>query len=169
MSKSQGKRNINDKYEIEKGSKALIVDGSGNGYLKTVCDYVHLNPARARLLNPEQPLRAYGWSSWPEYLKRPGKRWSWLRVERLLGEYRIPQDRAAGRRVLEQAVVKEQEEKARQAAALLPSVEVLEKIQRYETKLERQIFRAMAQLERLQRMRKGETLPAPLAVVSDRL
>jgi len=63
----------------------------------------------------------------------------------------------------------EQEEKARQAAALLPSVEVLEKIQRYETKLERQIFRAMAQLERLQRMRKGETLPAPLAVVSDRL
>ena len=25
--------------------KALFVDGSGNGYLKTVCDYVHLNPA----------------------------------------------------------------------------------------------------------------------------
>jgi REP element-mobilizing transposase RayT len=24
--------------------KVLIVDGSGNGYLKTVCDYVHLNP-----------------------------------------------------------------------------------------------------------------------------
>lgn len=62
-----------------------------------------------------------------------------------------------------------QEEQARQAAATLPSVEVLEKIQRYETKLERQIFRAMAQLERLQRMRKGEVLPAPLAVVSDRL
>ena len=27
--------------------KSLIVDGSGNGYLRTVCDYVHLNPARA--------------------------------------------------------------------------------------------------------------------------
>ena len=40
---------------------------------------------------------------------------------------------------------------------------------RYETKLERQIYRAMAQLERLQRMRKGETLPAPMAVNSDRL
>src|SRR5256886_8427590 len=24
--------------------KALLVDGSGNGYLRTVCDYVHLNP-----------------------------------------------------------------------------------------------------------------------------
>ena len=26
--------------------KALVVDGSGTGYLKTVCDYVHLNPVR---------------------------------------------------------------------------------------------------------------------------
>jgi len=26
--------------------KALIVDGSGTGYFKTVCDYVHLNPVR---------------------------------------------------------------------------------------------------------------------------
>ena len=81
--------------------KALIVDGSGNGYLKTVCDYVHLNPARARLLAPEQRLREYGWSSWPEYLKRPSQRWSWLRVDRVLGEYRIPKDSAAGRRQLE--------------------------------------------------------------------
>jgi hypothetical protein len=77
------------------------VDGSGNGYLKTVCDYVHLNPVRAKLLRPEQPLRAYRWSSWPEYLKRPGKRWPWLQVDRLLGENRIPLDSAAGRRQLE--------------------------------------------------------------------
>ena len=43
--------------------KALIVDGSGTDYLRTVSDYVHLNPARARLLKPEQPLRDYRWSS----------------------------------------------------------------------------------------------------------
>jgi putative transposase len=43
--------------------KALIVDGSGNGYLKTLCDCVHLNPARARVLRPEQPLSAFRWSS----------------------------------------------------------------------------------------------------------
>lgn len=84
--------------------KALIVDGSGSGYLKAVCDYVHLNPARAKLLKPEQPLSGYRWSSWPEYLKSPGKRWAWLRVDRLLGEYRIPQDSPAGRRVLDQAL-----------------------------------------------------------------
>jgi REP element-mobilizing transposase RayT len=36
--------------------KALIVDGSGTGYLRTVCDYVHLNPARAKLLAAERWL-----------------------------------------------------------------------------------------------------------------
>ena len=80
--------------------KALIVNGSGNGYLKTVCDYVHLNPARSSLLSPEEPLSAYRWSSWPAYLKLPGKRPAWLRVDRLLEEYRIPKDSAAGRRHL---------------------------------------------------------------------
>ena len=56
------------------------------------------------------------------------------------------------------------EEDARQAAAVLPSGEVLDKILRYETKLERQMYRAMAQLERVQRMRRGEAIPAPLSV-----
>jgi putative transposase len=81
--------------------KALVVDGSGNGYLKTVCDYVHLNPVRAGLLAPEKPLREYPWSSYPEYLKPASQRWSWLRVERLLGEMRIPKDSVAGRREFE--------------------------------------------------------------------
>jgi len=51
--------------------EALVVDGSGNSYLRTVCDYVHLNPVRAKLLRAEQPLRAFVWSSFPEYLKAP--------------------------------------------------------------------------------------------------
>lgn len=56
------------------------------------------------------------------------------------------------------------EEASRQAAAVLPRMDVVEKIIRYETKLERQMHRAMVQLERLQRMRHGEVVPAPLAV-----
>jgi hypothetical protein len=58
---------------------------------------------------------------------------------------------------------------AQQAVAALPDADTLDKILRYETKLERQMHRAMAQLERLQRMRRGEAVPAPLTVeVSER-
>ena len=84
--------------------KSLIVDGSGNGYLHTVCDYVHLNPVRAKLLRLEQRLRAYRWSSYGEYLKRPNQRPKWLRVDRLLGEMRIPKDSAAGRKWFERVM-----------------------------------------------------------------
>lgn len=77
--------------------KALHVDGSGNGYLKSVCDYVHLNPVRANLLAAEQPLQTYSWSSYPLYLQEPARRPAWLRVDRLLGEWGIPKDSPAGR------------------------------------------------------------------------
>ncbi len=56
------------------------------------------------------------------------------------------------------------EERARQTAALLPSAEVLEKIPRHQTALKRQLFHAMNQLERLQRRRLGENIPAPLTM-----
>jgi hypothetical protein len=58
----------------------------------------------------------------------------------------------------------QKEEQARQSAGMLPSAEVLDKILRYETALERQLFRAMNQLERLQRCRQGENIPAPLTM-----
>ena len=77
--------------------KALVVEGSGNGYLRTVCDYVHLNPVRAKLLPPEVALASYPWSSYPEYLKAAARRPGWLRVDRLLGEKGIPGDTEAGR------------------------------------------------------------------------
>src|SRR5436190_173569 len=78
--------------------KSLIVDGSGTGYLRTVCEYVHLNPVRAKLLTGEQRLREYRWSSFGEYLKTPAGRPGWLRVDRVLGEKGIVEDSTAGRR-----------------------------------------------------------------------
>lgn len=83
--------------------KSLLVSGQG-GYLRTVGEYVHLNPARARLLGPEDPLHRYPWSSFPEYLKPPPQRPAWLRVDRLLGESGIPKDSTAGRREFERLV-----------------------------------------------------------------
>jgi hypothetical protein len=62
------------------------------------------------LLATEQALRDYAWSSYAEYLKPSTRRWPWLRVERLLGEMRLPKDSAAGRREFE----RQMEERRRQ-------------------------------------------------------
>ena len=81
--------------------KAQLVEGSGNGYLRAACDYVHLNPVRAKLLAPEDRLLAYPWSSFPLYLAAPEHRPRWLRADRLLGEHAIQQDTPAGRQEFE--------------------------------------------------------------------
>lgn len=81
--------------------KALVVDAASRGYLRTACEYVHLNPVRAKLLEPARRLRDYPWSSYPAYLERPGRRPVWLRVDRVLGEAGIPKDSGAGRRQFE--------------------------------------------------------------------
>jgi putative transposase len=78
--------------------KSLLVDESDDMYLRVVCDYVHLNPARAGLVAAEGALEDYAWSSYPIYLQAPRKRPGWLRVDRLLGEWGIRRDSAAGRR-----------------------------------------------------------------------
>jgi hypothetical protein len=44
----------------------------------------------------------------------------------------------------------------------LPDERASDRILRYETHLDRQLYRAMDQLERLQRRRKGENVPPPL-------
>ena len=96
--------------------KALNVDGSGNGYLRTACDYVHLNPVRAKLLQPEERLLAYPWSSLSWYLAAPEYRPGWVRVDRLLGEHGIQQDTASGRQEFERRMetrrLEEQDEEA---------------------------------------------------------
>ena len=96
--------------------KAKPVDASGTGYLKSACDYVHLNPVRAGLLSPEQPLQSYRWSSYPLYLLIPESRPPWLRTDRLLGEWGIPMDTDAGRQQF--AIHMEARRKAEQTSDL---------------------------------------------------
>src|SRR5437899_11635331 len=81
--------------------KAQLVEGSGNGYLRTACDYVHLNPVRAGLLKEGERLLAYPWSSLVWYLAASEHRPHWIRVDRLLGEHGIQQDTPAGRQEFE--------------------------------------------------------------------
>lgn len=80
--------------------KSQLVGGEG-GYLRTVCDYVHLNPVRAKLLSTEAALQSYRWSSFSSFLLPSERRPGWLRVDRLFGECGIPMDSAAGRQEFE--------------------------------------------------------------------
>jgi REP element-mobilizing transposase RayT len=81
--------------------KAQLVEGSGNGYLRTACDYVHLNPVRAHILKFEERLLAYPWSSFGYYLAAPEHRPHWIRVDRLLGEHGLQRDVPAARQEFE--------------------------------------------------------------------
>jgi REP element-mobilizing transposase RayT len=100
--------------------KAQLVEGSGNGYLKTACDYVHLNPVRARLLKSDERLLAYPWSSLGAYIAAPEHRPGWIRVDRLLGEHGIQQDTPAARQQFEQRMeVRRWEETAPEALKAL--------------------------------------------------
>ena len=98
--------------------KALLVDGSGDGYLKTVCDYVHLNPARAGLLKAEDLLQGYPWSSLIWYAAGREHRPVWLRVDRLLGGHGLREDTPGSRHEFGQRMeVRRHAEEDEEAAA----------------------------------------------------
>src|SRR6185436_5232717 len=54
--------------------KAVIMDGADPSYFGMVGTYIHLNPARAGLIEiGKERLKRYRWSSYPWYLNRAGK------------------------------------------------------------------------------------------------
>ncbi len=58
----------------------------------------------------------------------------------------------------------ELEEDAERRSFSLPSAEDADRVLRYEAHLDRKLYRAMDELERIQRRRKGENVPPPLNV-----
>lgn len=89
--------------------KAVLVDPEEEGYFATVSDYIHLNPARARLMGEKEVLIDFRWSSLPWYVGRASERPRWLEVSRVLGELGF-EDRAKDRRAYGQRM----EERARE-------------------------------------------------------
>jgi len=77
--------------------KAKVIDDDDGHYFRTVGDYIHLNPAEARLVEPGH-LSDWPWSSYPLYLLPPSKRPAWLRVSETLSACGIAKDSIAGRR-----------------------------------------------------------------------
>jgi len=75
--------------------KAVPVDGASAGYLETVSTYIHLNPARAGLIEiGQEKLKGYRWSSYPWYLSWPGRGPAWLERGRVMEGLRLkPEDR----------------------------------------------------------------------------
>ena len=72
--------------------KALLVDGEQEGYFATVSNYIHLNPARAKLFDLQNgKLLDYRWSSYPLYFDA-SKRPDWLKTHRVLHSFGLSAD-----------------------------------------------------------------------------
>lgn len=89
--------------------KLLLVDEQTPDYLRAVCDYVHLNPARAGLIAAGDSLASYPRSSYPAYLQ-PARRPAWLRCDRLLGEHGLEGTRRSNLRELARRMEARREE-----------------------------------------------------------
>ena len=80
--------------------KAVLVEGADFYHYRTLADYIHLNPVRARLVVPKkgQSVLDYPWSSVAGgWALPPGKRPKWLAAEEGLMRFDLP-DTVAGRR-----------------------------------------------------------------------
>ena len=68
--------------------RAVPVEAESAEYLQTVSTYIHLNPARAKLIQiGEQKLWEYAWSSYPSYVRQEPP--EWLVTKRVLGSVRL--------------------------------------------------------------------------------
>jgi hypothetical protein len=80
--------------------KAVLVEGADTYHYRTLADYIHLNPVRARLVLPKkgQSVLDYPWSSVAGgWALPPGKRPKWLAAEEGLERIELP-DTVVGRR-----------------------------------------------------------------------
>ncbi|HEY2799787.1 MAG TPA: transposase [Chthoniobacterales bacterium] len=78
--------------------KALPIEAEGSDYLRRVSQYIHLNPARAGLLEEAHPeLLSYRWSSFPLFVQK-SRLPAWLRRERVFAGAELPDEGAGSRR-----------------------------------------------------------------------
>jgi putative transposase len=78
--------------------KAVPMEGDEPKYFRIVSDYIHLNPARAGLLDPEQPnLKSFPWSSYPRFVEG-GELPKWLRRDRVFSSQGFPDEGRGSRK-----------------------------------------------------------------------
>lgn len=78
--------------------KAIPVEAREGDYFRCVSDYVHLNPARAGMLDKTGPnLRHFPWSSFPRFIGQAALP-PWLCREKVFRAHDLPDEGAGGRR-----------------------------------------------------------------------
>jgi REP element-mobilizing transposase RayT len=78
--------------------KAIPIEAQRCEYFCVATEYIHLNPARARLLDAAKPdLLSYRWSSFPLFAKKPLLP-EWLRRGRVFGSVELPDEGSGSRR-----------------------------------------------------------------------
>ena len=79
--------------------KAIPIDAAGAEYFGRVSRYIHLNPARAGLLDAGAPrLMAYRWSSFPAFVRGDSLE-GWLVRDRVFAAVGLPDERAPSRKL----------------------------------------------------------------------
>ncbi len=95
--------------------KAVIVQGDAANYYQTLMDYIHLNPVRAKLIQPKekQSVLDYPWSSLAGgYALPPTKRALWLAADYGLKSFGLDDTTAGRRRMVERLDRRAVEEEA---------------------------------------------------------
>ena len=78
--------------------KAIPVDAEDDGHFRTLSTYIHLNPARARLLDREKgKLAEYMWSSFPCFVWEASLP-EWLVRQRVFASHGLPDEGRGSRR-----------------------------------------------------------------------
>ena len=78
--------------------KAIPVSVEDAGYFRMLSDYIHLNPARAHLLDAEKPvLAAYTWSSFSRFVRETVLP-EWLARHRVFESHELPDEGRGSRR-----------------------------------------------------------------------
>ncbi|WP_395747051.1 transposase [Prosthecobacter sp.] len=84
--------------------KAVVVEGEDRYHYQTLMDYIHLNPVRAKIIQPraKQSVLDYPWSSIAGgYALPPRKRSRWLAADSGLKAFELPDTTAGRRRMIE--------------------------------------------------------------------
>ena len=81
--------------------KSLLIDPETPPFLAETCVYVLLNPSRANLITPRQPLTNYPWTSLQTMLVLPNERPAWLLTSPIFAQLGLTDDTSGRARFLE--------------------------------------------------------------------